>query len=234
MFKISSRRLRNYFICGAAAILLSFYSTAADASASDGRIQTPESVLSAEKAGSGVQSAVSIENTDVVLSKQFFIYNGKVQKPSILSVGGRKLTQSKDYRLTWSSRSSSKAGTYTITLKGIGNYTGQTKTAYTIQRADNPVSIAGKKITLKRSVLKKHSKKVKRSKVLKIRHAQGKVTFDKTEGDPKIRIHKKTGRVTVKKGIKKGTHTVTVRVIVSGNSNYEPADKTISFKIRIK
>ena len=216
------------------AVFLSFTLITIDSFASDGDLQISEPLTSAEEADPGVPSLNSIENADVVLSKRFFTYDGNVHTPSILKINGQALTEGTDYTLTWSNGVSKKAGTYTITIKGIGNYTGKTKASYTIERADNPMSVRAKRITLKRKKLRKHSVQLKRSKALKISHAKGRVSFDKVSGDRHIRIKKKTGKITVKKGIKKGTYIVKMKVIASGTVNYEPLDEVISLKIRIK
>ena len=63
---------------------------------------------------------------------------------------------------------------------------------------------------------------------------QGKLTYAKVSGNKKITINKKTGKVTVKKGLKKGTYKVTVKVKAAGNANYKAATRKVSFKIRVK
>ena len=51
----------------------------------------------------------------------------------------------------------------------------------------------------------------------------------------KITINARSGRVTVKKGLKKGTYRVKVKVMAAGNENYDPsAWKTATVRIRIK
>ena len=40
------------------------------------------------------------------------------------------------------------------------------------------------------------------------------------------------GKVTVKKGLKKGTYKVKVKA--AGNKNYKAATKTVTFKIKVK
>ena len=42
------------------------------------------------------------------------------------------------------------------------------------------------------------------------------------------------GKVTVKKGLKKGTYKVKVKVKAAGNKNYKAATKTVTFKINVK
>ena len=44
-----------------------------------------------------------------------------------------------------------------------------------------------------------------------------------------------TGKVTVKKGLKKKTYSVTVTVKAAGNYGYDPSDvKKVTFKIKVK
>ena len=44
-----------------------------------------------------------------------------------------------------------------------------------------------------------------------------------------------TGKVTVKKGLKKGTYNVKVKVKALGNNNYKASvTKTVTFKVKIK
>ena len=45
---------------------------------------------------------------------------------------------------------------------------------------------------------------------------------------------KKTGKVTVKKGLKKGTYPVKVKVTAAGNANYNKAAKTVTCKVVVK
>ena len=50
----------------------------------------------------------------------------------------------------------------------------------------------------------------------------------------KITIAKKTGKVTIKKGLKKGTYTVKVKVKAAKTRNYNALTKTVTFKIKVK
>ena len=63
---------------------------------------------------------------------------------------------------------------------------------------------------------------------------QGTLTYAKASGNKKITINKKTGKVTVGKGLKKGTYNVKVKIKAAGNANYKAsAYKTLTFKIKI-
>ena len=43
-----------------------------------------------------------------------------------------------------------------------------------------------------------------------------------------------TGKVTVKKGLKKGTYEIRVKVTAAGNAIYDKVTKTVTFKIKVK
>jgi len=75
---------------------------------------------------------------------------------------------------------------------------------------------------------------LKVSKVLAVSRAQGVKNYAKKSGNKKISINKTTGKVTIKKGLKKGTYKVKVTVKAAGNGNYKPGTKTVIFKIKLK
>lgn len=178
---------------------------------------------------------ISLTGAEVKLSQSVFTYNGKVQKPDIKTIGGMELIEGKDYKAEWSNTSSSDAGKYTITIRGIGDYTGGTKAEYKINKAMNPLSVKAKTAKVKFSDLKKKTQKLDISKVLKmVKKGQGIVTYTKSKGNKKITINKNTGKVTVKKGLKKGKYTVKVTVKAAGDKNYNAITKTVSFKIKVK
>ena len=74
------------------------------------------------------------------------------------------------------------------------------------------------------------------TKVVKFtKKGQGTLTYKKVKGNKKISINKKTGKVTIKKGLKKGTYKVKVKIKANGNANYlASAFKTVTFKIKVK
>ena len=74
----------------------------------------------------------------------------------------------------------------------------------------------------------------KRSKAIKVSGAKGTVTYAKAGGNKKIRINKKTGKITIKKKLKKGTYKLKVKVKAAGNSKYKAATKTVTVKIKVK
>ena len=55
----------------------------------------------------------------------------------------------------------------------------------------------------------------------------------KVDGSKAITIDSKTGKVTVKRGLKKGTYKVSVKVNAAGNSNYDKSFKTGTFTVKV-
>lgn len=53
------------------------------------------------------------------MSATTFTYNGKVRIPAIKTIGGKKLTEGKDYTAVWSNASSKNVGTYIITITEV-------------------------------------------------------------------------------------------------------------------
>ena len=103
------------------------------------------------------------------------------------------------------------------------------------EKKANPLKIKGKTSTVKYSKLKKKNQTLSVGKVISFtKKGQGKVTYAKASGNKKIIINKKTGKVTVKKKLKKGTYKVKVKVKAAGNSKYKPVTKTVTFKIKVK
>ena len=98
------------------------------------------------------------------------------------------------------------------------------------------MKIKAKTATVKRSAVKEKAQTLAVSKVIAFTNkGQGAKTYVKKSGNNKITINKTTGKVTVKKGLKKGTYKVKVKVKAKGNTNYKAsAVKTVTFTIRIK
>ena len=124
----------------------------------------------------------------------------------------------------------------TITVTGTGAYTGTEKVTFKINKAANPLKVKAKTVKVKFSKLKKKAQKLKATNVVKFtKKGQGTLTYKKVKGNKKITINKKTGKVTIKKGLNKGTYKVKVKIQAKGNANYmASAFKTFTFKIIIK
>ena len=165
-----------------------------------------------------------------------------MQKPTIKTIGGKTLTEGKDYTVAWSNASSKNAGTYSVTVTGIKNYRGTATAKYTIRKAANPLNIKAKTAKVKYSSLKKTAKTLVVNKVIKFKKpGQGKMSYTlvsaKKDGKSfksKFKISKTTGKVKLEKGLEKGTYKVKVKIKAAGNANFEPSEtKTINFTIKV-
>ena len=93
------------------------------------------------------------------------------------------------------------------------------------------------KIKAKKTVkvkYKKLKKKAQSVKAITVKKAKGKVTYKKLKGSSKKLSVTKAGKVKVKKGTKKGTYKIKVKVTVKGNSSYAAKSKTVTIKVKVK
>ena len=161
------------------------------------------------------------------------MYTGKaVAQTLALKVGGKSLKSGSDYSVSY--KNNVNVGTATITIEGSGNYTGTITKTFKISKAANPLTVKSKTATLKFANVKKKAQNLAVSKVLTVTKNQGKVTYVKASGNGKISINKTTGKVTVKKGLKKGTYSIKVKVTAAGNNNYNKITKTVTFKVKVR
>ena len=101
----------------------------------------------------------------------------------------------------------------------------------------NTLTVKGKTVKLKASKLKKKALKVKRAKAITLGKAQGTVRF-KLSSVRKAKFKKyfklaENGKLTVKKGLKKGAYTLKIKVKAAGNAKYKALTKTATVKIKV-
>lgn len=151
-------------------------------------------------------------------------YTGKAQAPEIIKIDGKSLKLGIDFVVTEYKKN---VGSHTLTIKGIGKYQGTTTLVFKITKANQKVTVATKnKISYKASALKKAKKTVKLGT-----KANTKVTYTVTGKNAKkyISVNKK-GKVTIKKGIKKGTYKIVIKA--KGTKNYNKAKKVVKIVIK--
>ena len=95
------------------------------------------------------------------------------------------------------------------------------------------VKISANEISLKASDVMKKDQTIKADKAFAITKTTGDVTYIKTKGNKKI-VVSKNGKITVRKGLKKGTYKITVKVNASGDMNYRKTSKTVTVAIVLK
>ncbi len=156
-------------------------------------------------------------------------YNKKKQLPTVITVNGQKLVVGKDCVIVKKKKSGKKnSGTYKITIKGIGNYYGTTTVTYKIKKAKQKIKTSTKAKTYKASTIKKKGKKFN----LKTKAIRKKVTYKvrgKKSAKKYIKVSKK-GKVTIKKGIKKGTYKIVIKA--KATKNYKRGKKVVKITIK--
>ena len=178
-----------------------------------------------------VRKSISSASISSIANRTF---NGKAQTPAPrVTVNGVTLVKGTDYTLSY--KNNVNAGTATVTVIGKGNYTGSKKATFTIAKAANTMKVATTTKSVKRSKVKKR-KQVVSNCITFTTAAQGSVTYAKVAkgSSGKLSIDANTGQITVKKGTKKGTYKIKVRVTASGNANYASRSHTVTAKIRVK
>lgn len=177
----------------------------------------------------------SIQDTKLVLSETTFAYNGKVQRPTVVSVGGIKLTEGTDYRITWSKKASTLPGTYKLKVTGIGSYKGSsTVETYEIVMRENTLTVEGKTAYASAEKLSRKNLTLRLAKVLDISRAKGIVTFEKVAGNDDFSVDEVLGNITMAKGLEIGTYELEITVTAGGNNYYKPAAKTVTVEIIVR
>ena len=176
-------------------------------------------------------AAPSVKQTNINKKKATatVTYNKKKQLPTVITVSGQKLVVGKDCIILKKKKSVKKnAGTYKITIKGIGNYYGTTTVTYKIKKAKQKIKTSTKVKTYKASTIKKKGKKFN----LKTKAIRKKVTYKvrgKKSAKKYIKVSKK-GKVTIKKGIKKGTYKIVIKA--KATKNYKRGKKVVKITIK--
>ena len=110
---------------------------------------------------------------------------------------------------------------------------------FTAKGKVNPFTAKGKSVTVRRN----KAQTVKRAKAIKISKNKGKVTYKKVKvGNTKINkkygkkitVNKKTGNITVKKGLKKGTYKVRIKAVAAGDKTYDSSVKSVTVTLKVK
>ena len=160
------------------------------------------------------------------------VYSGKAYKAGVKLVYTNKstaktttLVRKKDYTIS-NYTNNINVGTATGVVKGIGNYSGETKVVFTIKKAKQVIKTSVDQKAYKASALKKSKKKF----ALKPKAVSKKFTYTVKGKKAKkyISVNKK-GKVTIKKGIKKGIYKVVIKT--KATKNHKAGKKTVRIVI---
>ena len=173
---------------------------------------------------------VDISNFAVTM-KTSFQYTGDYIEPEVRVKG---LTPG-DYTVEYDNNL--KIGTATAIITGVSSrkFKGTITVPFKITKKTNTLKAAGKTAKVKFKKLRKKKQKLSVAKVITFNSkGQGTLSYKKVSGSKKITINTKTGKVTVKKGLKKGTYKVKVTITARGSSIYASAAKSVTFKVKVK
>lgn len=119
---------------------------------------------------------------------------------------------------------------YWDTLKKISNDTGDTEKPAVKQK--NPTirtKVSSKTFTV--SLLKKKFQSFTLGASV---NSKGKLSYKKTSGSSGISVNSKTGKITVKKGMKKGNYKIKVQIKAAAKGNYKAGTKTVTIIVKVK
>ena len=123
------------------------------------------------------------------------------------------------------------AGTAKITIKAAATdqYKAASKTVTVkVTKAANTMTAKAKA----KAVTVKAGKSVAASKAIAVSKAKGKVSYAKAgKGNAKITVA--NGKIAVKKGLKKGTYQIKVKVTAAGNAKFAKGAKTVTIKVKV-
>lgn len=120
----------------------------------------------------------------------------------------------------------------TITAKATSSYKAATKTL--------TVKVAKAAPVLKTKITSKnvsYSALRKKSQVFTLGASvscMGTLTYAKTAGSSAFTVNKTNGKITVKKGLKKGTYKIKVKISAKATANYNAGTKTVLVTVRVK
>ena len=185
-------------------------------------------------------AAVSPQQTDLKdkykVEVENVVYNGEYQAPTykVVEVAtGKELVEGKDYKATYTQHrvvttdAGKAAGNNSLLIKGIGSFSGELKGTWAVTKAKQKNTVSPSATTVKNT-----KKNYITFKVTKAKDNTGKVTYTMSDKLTKAgaTISQKTGKLTLKKGMKKGTYKVVIKVAAS--RNYKAYQKTIYFKVK--
>ena len=172
--------------------------------------------------------------------KTTFQYDGKKHALVLKSVRlyGKKLP-STCYKVYYTDKNNKKIqppkkpGSYFMVVEGKGILRGTKAVSFKIEKLKNTMKASGKKLTVNAAALKKKNIIINRAKAFQVTKARGKVTFQKIKGNKRITVAK-NGKITVKKGLKKGKYRIQVKVTAAGNDLYKKMTKKVYVTIIVK
>lgn len=178
---------------------------------------------------------VSVKNTKNVVSKKYgdkaFSLGAKAKTTLTYKSSNTKIaTVDSKGKVTIKA-----AGTVKITInaKATSTYKAATAKVLTIKIAKKAPTIKTKIGTknLSYNALKKKAQIFTLGTSV---NSKGTLTYKKLSGSSAVSVNSKTGKLTVKKGLKKGTYRVKVQIKSAAKGNYTAGSRTVTVTVRVK
>ena len=178
---------------------------------------------------------VSVKNTQNVVSKKYgdkaFSLGAKAKTTLTYKSSNTKIaTVDRKGKVTIKA-----AGTVKITINAKATSTYKAATAKVLT-----IKIAKKAPTIKTKIGTKnlsYNTLKKRAQVFTLGtsvNSKGTLTYKKLSGSRAVSVNSKTGKLTVKKGLKKGTYRVKVQIKSAAKGNYTAGSRTVTVTVRVK
>ena len=161
-----------------------------------------------------VKGGAVVLSFDAELAASSFTYDGSPKTPAVTVKDGSKvLTKGTDYTVSYSNNTN--AGTATVTVTGIGKYSGKSVTKnFTISKANQSLTAS----------ISPSSIKVGETAQINVSGQQGTVTYSSSNAG--VATVNSSGLVT---GVSAGSATITVSA--AGNGNYNGATATVEITV---
>lgn len=153
-------------------------------------MKTTEDALAALEAESSDSDSIATAGDYAYYSIEGDTYT--YYKELTVTYGDEELTKGEDYIVSYAS-GRKNAGTYTVTVKGINEYTGTVEKEFTINKASQTLTVKKATKTVKYSNVKKAKQTVKA--ITKVSGAKGTVSYKKISGSSKLSVDSKTGKI---------------------------------------
>lgn len=99
------------------------------------------------------------------------------------------------------------------------------------RQKNNPMTVKAASRSFKSKRLRKSAKKCS---LIRVEKAAGKIRYAvKSRNTKKITVDRKTGKINIGKGIRKGCYLLKVKVTATGNEHYASAEKCVIVRIKI-
>lgn len=194
------------------------------------------------------------------MSDRFWVWKSRMGEPEVkTSYNMQTLTAGKDYKVEWFKRSGNvddnnfekdkwdylvrssktkldsypdKTGGYFAVVEGIAPYYGE---AVVLVDVAEPMSVKTQTKTVKYSKVRNKAQTVA---ALTVSNGIGSISYKGSGTDAKskkaLSINSKSGKITVKKGTKKGSYRIKVKITDKGNNWYDGKTVTKTVTVKVK